>query len=178
MPKSSRVQRKGVSCLLGQQLPLGAAAAQLSQRHGGRARVMHFSHLRLEPVLLPWFQAEEFVQVSDCSDDHRHWNTLQDLCVVARAGSAHWDPPEHRICDPISSRLAAFHWKALQCYTHPVPQLLHPGCPFTLRFHLNSSCFFLNPTLHMPLVLRVPAKYLCWGLSRVWARWQVAVSRE
>lgn len=35
------------------------------------------------------------------------------------------------------------------------------GRSFTLSFHLNSSCFFLNPTLHMPLVLSVPAKYLC-----------------
>lgn len=56
------------ACLLGQQLP-----PALSQRHGRTARVRHSPHLRLESALQSWFQAaEEFVQVSDCSDDHRH----------------------------------------------------------------------------------------------------------
>lgn len=158
MPKSSTGAEEG--CLhvcLEQQLPLGAAAAQLSQRHGRRACVMYFSHLRLESILLSWFQAaEEFVQVSDCSDDHRRWNMLQALCVV-RTG---------RLCT-LRASWARYLWLQQQqicCFSEGSPSsmdtfiqcrnsctLKTAGRSFTLSFHLNSSCFFLNPALHMPL---------------------------
>lgn len=172
MPKSCKGAEEG--CLHvcpGQLLPLGAAAAQLSQRHGRRACVIHFPRLRLESILLSWFQAAgELVQVSDCSDDHRHWNTLQALCVVCMS----------RLCTlrPSWARYLWLHQQQTCCFSEggrSAPDILiqchnswtlqTAGRSFALCFHLNSSCFFLNPTVHMPLVLSVPAKYPCSGFE-------------
>lgn len=90
-----------------QQRGWGAGAARLRETPGTAASAWQDRQLQLQwvsatggdvawdvfpiwdrrPVPLSWFQAaEESVQVSNSSDGHRHWNTLQASCLVCMNG--------------------------------------------------------------------------------------------